>query len=483
MAKFKRGSLTLARQVFNTPQLIISEDLQTIAQYLVNRANGDVIETSLEQRKDIEKEESLEVLANYTNEDEKQRYFRRLGISPDGKRGYLDVSGTLVAKAGQIDADCMELTSYEGLYNQFVKQVNEGIQELVMEVSSGGGSAFSCFEMAQQVRDLATEKNIKIYAFVDGLAASAAYAWASIADEIVARKDSELGSVGVVVQLINNSKMLENIGLTRTFVYNGSQKIPFNAEGEFSPQFLSSLQKKVDKTGLEFNTFVAKNRNMKVEDVIATQAEVFDAQQALEVGFADKIMTRKEFYDNYLPTASQSREVTILSAKTQTEEKMTDVTTDLSVEQLASDLATAKETLASTTEQLTTSQEALQLKEADLEKLAADKVELEKQLSELQSAKEALETELTNIKADALQAERKAKLESVLGSENDQVATLLTTTAGLEATAFDAIVSALEAKVEKEDKEMEELGNSNAKKATTPSFNDILAERMKAKNQ
>ena len=70
-----------------------------------------------------------------------------------------------------------------------------------------------------------------------------------------------------------------------------------------------------------------------------------------------------------------------------------------------------------------------------------------------------------------------------LGSENDQVATLLTTTAGLEATAFDAIVSALEAKVEKEDKEMEELGNSNTKKAEAPSFNDILAERMKAKNQ
>ena len=40
MAKYKRGSLTLARRVFNTPQLILSEDLQTIAQFLVNRANG-----------------------------------------------------------------------------------------------------------------------------------------------------------------------------------------------------------------------------------------------------------------------------------------------------------------------------------------------------------------------------------------------------------------------------------------------------------
>lgn len=40
MAKYKRGSLTLARQVFNTPQLVLADDLQAIAQFLVSRANG-----------------------------------------------------------------------------------------------------------------------------------------------------------------------------------------------------------------------------------------------------------------------------------------------------------------------------------------------------------------------------------------------------------------------------------------------------------
>lgn len=40
MAKYKHGSLTLARRVFNTSQLILAEDLQAIAQFLVNRANG-----------------------------------------------------------------------------------------------------------------------------------------------------------------------------------------------------------------------------------------------------------------------------------------------------------------------------------------------------------------------------------------------------------------------------------------------------------
>ena len=55
MAKYKRGSLTLARRVFNTPQLILSEDLQTIAQFLVNRANG------IENESDFVYENKVEV--------------------------------------------------------------------------------------------------------------------------------------------------------------------------------------------------------------------------------------------------------------------------------------------------------------------------------------------------------------------------------------------------------------------------------------
>ena len=62
--------------------------------------------------------------------------------------------------------------------------------------------------MADQFKALAVDNNIPIYAYVDGLSASAAFLWSSIADEIVARPDSEIGSVGVVVQLVNNSKML-----------------------------------------------------------------------------------------------------------------------------------------------------------------------------------------------------------------------------------------------------------------------------------
>ena len=142
MAKYKRGSLALARQVFNTPQLIVESDLQRISQYLVDRANGvevNVINTNdVEQKTEKQELQSLLELASYETEEEKQRYHRRLNITNDGKRGNLFIEGALVAKAGEIDADCMELTSYEKLLSTFQMQVKEGVEELVLHVDSGG---------------------------------------------------------------------------------------------------------------------------------------------------------------------------------------------------------------------------------------------------------------------------------------------------------------------------------------------------------
>ena len=255
MAKYKRGSLTLARRVFNTTQLVLADDLQAIAQFLVNRANGVEMDSEYVNVKDDTPK--FELSANPTEEDI-IKYERAInGISEDGTTGYLDVTGTLVAKHDDFNA-CMGFTSYEKLYSQFEKQVSMGIEKVVLNVDSGGGEARTAFEMADQFKALAVDNNIPIYAYVDGLSASAAFLWSSIADEIVARPDSEIGSVGVVVQLVNNSKMLENKGITRKFITYGENKVPFDDSGEFTAKFIQSIQEKVNKTGIQFNKFIAK---------------------------------------------------------------------------------------------------------------------------------------------------------------------------------------------------------------------------------
>ena len=468
MAKYKRGSLTLARQVFNTPQLILADDLQNIAQYLVNRANG--IEYEVEQKEEQLVTSVADKNLVLTEEEQRDRRFRQLGITNNGKRGNLNITGTLVAKAGEIDADCMELTSYEKLHATFQKQVNEGIQELVLHVNSGGGSAFSCFEMAKEVKDLATSKGIKIYAWVDGLSASAAYAWTSIADEIVARKDSEVGSVGVVVQLINNSKMLENIGITRQFVYHGDQKIPFTDSGEFSPQFISSIQKKVDKTGLEFNTFVASNRNMSVEDVIATNAEVFDADQALAVGFIDKIMTQSEFFNDYLPSKGLNQHSMYYlehNKETQTMSEQNVQEQVASVEELTAQLATA-----------TIDKQSL---ETQVTKLQGDLSKVQSDLSASVLAKEHAEAELTKFKADAAHNARVEQLAAVFGADSEKPQMYATMFASLDAEAFGKVVSDFQASVKTQEQSMEEVGHSASASAIAETPEEMLLKQAQAR--
>ena len=468
MAKYKRGSLTLARMVFNTPQLVLADDLQAIAQFLVNRANGVVMDSDFIDAKE-EDEVNFELSANPTEEDI-IKYERAInGISEDGTTGFLDITGTLVAKHDDFNA-CMGFTSYEKLYSQFEKQVDMGVEKLVLNVDSGGGSAFSCFEMASQVKDLAVANNIPIYAYVDGLSASAAYAWSSIADEIVARPDSEIGSVGVVVQLVNNSKMLEKTGITRKFITYGENKVPFDDSGEFSNKFIQSIQDKVNKTGLQFNSFVAKNRNMQVEDVIATQAEVYDAEDALEIGFIDKIMTKSEFYDDYLPKLSNRKSMYFL----QSEENMTknvELNAD-ELQELKTQLATATET----NEQLTTSLADLQANyETTKEQLEVMKVEL----AEIKQAKESLEAEKVKASLEAKLAQRTAKLEASLGKENEQVAKLLATTENLSDEQFEVIAESLSVTQETQQKQFAEIGGEGQETEKFLTFGQQIAQKAK----
>lgn len=470
MANFKRGSLALARQVFNTPQLVLAEDLQNIAQYLVNRANGVEVGLSTDNVVEVKQEARTQL----TEQEELERTHRRLGITNDGKRGNLEVVGTLVAKSGEIDADCMELTSYEKLYSTFAKQVDEGIEELVLHVDSGGGSAFSCFEMAREVKALAVEKNIKIYAYVDGLSASAAYAWTSIADEIIARPDSEVGSIGVVVQLINNSKMLENIGITRTFITHGDNKVPFTDAGDFSPQFISSIQKKVDVTGLEFNTFVAQNRNMQVEDVIATQAEVFDSKTALSVGLIDKIMTKSEFFNSYLPKASFNQ---MSSYSLQHEETMSNKA--LTADELQKELSTVQSQLAEAQTEKQTLEASFAGIQEQLTTLTAEKESLTSQLETLLGEKATLEAEKVQAELDARVATRTAKLEASLGKDNEQVASLVTSLSSLDDVAFDLVASSYGVTQEAKQEGFKELGGEGQESNVQLSLSQKIALKAK----
>ena len=431
-----RGQSLLGK-IYNKALLITLNDLQPIVDYLSNPER--VASLRFEQDTQISPQ-----LSDYSLQEEYDRAMMTyLDINPETKVGVLNIDGTLVNREGQMNSQCVELTSYQSLKKRFESQIEMGMQSCVMMINSGGGECFGAWSTANYVQKLARQHNIKLTAYVNGMSASAAYVWASVADEVVSHPLGQVGSIGVVVQLYNDSKMLDNMGVERSFVYAGGNKIPFDKQGNFTETFIKDLQDSVDKTYAKFVNHVAVNRNLTEQQVINTNASVFDADVALTLGLIDKIMELEDFEIFYGLKVSKTGGINSVRLEApnnflQSEENMTknvELNAD-ELQELKTQLATATETNEQLTASLTDVQAAYDTAKEQLEVM---KIEL----AEVKHAKEALEQDKIKVELEAKLAQRTSKLEAALGKDNEQVAKLLATTENLTDEQFDVIAESL----------------------------------------
>lgn len=460
----------IASKVYNKPLLITLDDLQPIADYLSNPER--LASVKLESVED-----TAPKLADYSDEGAyKKALMKHLKYNDVTKVGVLSVDGVLVNREGQMNANCTELTSYQALKKQFEAQVALGMKSCVMMISSGGGECYGAWGTANYIKKIAKEKDIKLTAYVDGSACSAAYVWAVVADEIVSNPLGNVGSIGVLVQLYNDSKRLDDMGIKRSFVYAGGNKIPFDKEGNFTDKFISDLQSSVDKTYQKFVTHVSVNRGLSEEAVVKTNASVFDAEDALSLGLIDKIMELEDFETTYnLKTQStRSGQHALQASTTNTNLQHEDTMSkqDMTVEQLQASLdalTAEKETLQTSFADLTAQLEALQGEKATLlaekEALAKEKLEAEEA-----AAQTALQARLDK---------REATLKGVFGVDSPMVASLLETTSEMSEEAFDVLAQGFGVQKEQAASDLEEKGDDGEPTEQQLSLSDLIASHIK----
>lgn len=267
----------------NTPHLIEQSSFDSIMEYVNSRIEGNVDVTP-----DAKSVDGFDA----------PKYVK------DMSAGFMHIEGPLTYRTSGWEALCGG-TSYEMLKSDMEYFVEQKAKTVVMMVNSGGGEAHGMMDSANYIRRLADENGIKIIAYVDGMSASAAYGISCIADEIVMSSDSQVGSIGVLIQLMNNSKQLEMNGIERTFITAGDDKVPFAADGSFTDAFKERLQTQVDTLYEGFTSHVGTHRGLDVKAIKGTQANVFMADEALELGLADSVMTVEEFYD-YVASAAET---------------------------------------------------------------------------------------------------------------------------------------------------------------------------------
>jgi signal peptide peptidase SppA len=187
-------------------------------------------------------------------------------------------------------------TSIEEFSEVFAKMAADPqIKAIVLSIDSPGGSSYGVTELSHQI--MAARGKKPIVAVADtGMAASAAYWLGASCDQFFASPSSMVGSIGVWLMHMDESKYLEKEGLKVTLVSAGEHKTRGNPYEPLSEDDESFLQTLVNETYDQFIKDVALGRGVAPSVVRAGygKGDVFNAATAKKMGMVDGVATLSE---------------------------------------------------------------------------------------------------------------------------------------------------------------------------------------------
>lgn len=163
------------------------------------------------------------------------------------------------------------------------------VRALVLRIDSPGGVVAGSFELHRTIRRLRARHGKPVLAYADELAASAAYALACAADEIWLPDTGTVGSVGVILALLDTTEANRKAGVRVELVTSGQRKADTQPDRKLTSPIVRRAQDRVDYFAGIFVDLVAKARGLKRRDVSALEAGVYSGAAALEVGLADGV--------------------------------------------------------------------------------------------------------------------------------------------------------------------------------------------------
>jgi len=207
----------------------------------------------------------------------------------------IPVSGVLI---NRFSYSWSFVTGYNFILNQArAASLDPDVEAIVLDVNSPGGTSAGCAECAAELREIGKLK--PIIAIVDAMAYSAAMWIASAATKIILTPSGGAGSIGAYRVHYDLSGMYAKAGIKITYIAAGKHKVDGNEAEPLSKEVKDRILAGVEKTRLAFATTVAEYRGLTVEEVLATEAECYDADDALRLGLVDAIASPSQALSVY----------------------------------------------------------------------------------------------------------------------------------------------------------------------------------------
>jgi protease-4 len=162
------------------------------------------------------------------------------------------------------------------------------VKGLIIRIDSPGGTTAGSEAIYEAIRKIAKDKPVA--AVMDTIAASGGYITAIAADHIVARGNTITGSIGVIFQWAEVSKLLETIGVQMQEIKSGDLKAepsPFKPLSEKARE-VSNLM--VQDSFAWFTGLVAERRRLPLDKVkILSDGRVYTGRQAVAEKLIDEL--------------------------------------------------------------------------------------------------------------------------------------------------------------------------------------------------
>lgn len=200
-------------------------------------------------------------------------------------------------QASQVSALRQEVTA-------ILASANQG-DEVVITIESPGGAVSGYGLAASQLLRL-KEKGLVLTACVDQVAASGGYMMACVADKIIAAPFSIVGSIGVLSQVPNIHRFLKKHDVDVDVLTAGKHKAPITLLGENTEE---GKQKHVDDLNAIHQRFKAlvKQHRIEIEIDKVSEGDFWLAEDAVELGLVDEIMTSDAYLMNLCESANVYR--------------------------------------------------------------------------------------------------------------------------------------------------------------------------------
>jgi len=164
------------------------------------------------------------------------------------------------AWVAQLDVDGIILEDHDRIAAVRDLAGDDRVKAVLVSINSPGGSTYGSETLFLALREVAAKK--PVVAVIGTVGASGGYMTALAADRIFAQSSSITGSIGVIWQTTEFSRLLDKVGVATESVKSGPLKGEPSPFAPMSEQARQAVRKLVDESHAWFVDLVAKRRGM-----------------------------------------------------------------------------------------------------------------------------------------------------------------------------------------------------------------------------